>query len=64
MTSAGCAGTDCGSVTMAASTNTITGIADFIFGLLFEITTAACWVELDGKVGPIAIVQGVCFAAS
>jgi hypothetical protein len=28
--SAGCAGADCGSVTMPASTNTITGIADFI----------------------------------
>jgi hypothetical protein len=30
------AGADCGSVTMPASTNTITRISDFIFGLLFD----------------------------
>jgi hypothetical protein len=34
MMSAGFAGEDWGSVTMPASTNTITGIAVFIFGLL------------------------------
>src|SRR5579864_7512635 len=38
---AGCAGADCGSVTMTASTSTITRIADFIFGLLSKIKTGA-----------------------
>jgi hypothetical protein len=40
MMSAGFAGEDCGSVTMPASTNTITGIADFIFGLLAVVPAA------------------------
>ena len=38
---ADCAGADCGNVTMTASTNTITLIADFIFGLLSKIKTGA-----------------------
>jgi len=41
MSFARCAGADCGSVTMTASTNTITRIADFIFGLLSKIKTCA-----------------------
>ena len=58
MSFARCAGADCGSVTMTASTNTITRIADFIFGLLSKIKTGADCSAADPHARPLPAIRG------
>jgi hypothetical protein len=54
---AGCAGADCASVTMTASTNTITRIADLIFGLLSKIKTGADCLATDPHARPLPAIR-------